>query len=106
MSVRVKNHQTEPKKKFHFILPKDTFGWVVFKMQVQKVLRFLFFSKFTKVEKNRRQSFFGDFISKNIGMFRESSCSTKKSYGIEILSVHFSSLCVSKDVKYFEMCWV
>ena len=89
MSVRVKNHQTEPKKKFHFILPKDTFGWVVFKMHVQKVLQFLFCSKFAKVEKNRLQSVFSDFISKNIGMFRESLCSTKKSYGIEILSVHF-----------------
>ena len=39
-------------------------------------------------------------------MFRESSSSTKKSYGIEILSVHFSSLCVSKGVKCFEMCWI
>ena len=65
---------------------------------------FYFFSKFAKVEKKRRHSFFGDFISKNIGMFRESSRSTKKSYGIEILSVHFSSLCVPKDVKHFEMC--
>ena len=74
-------------------------------MHVQKVLRFLFRSKFAKVEKNCLQSFFSDFISKNIGMFRESLCSTKKSYGIEILSVHFLSLCVSKDVKYFEMCW-
>ena len=64
----------------------------------------IFFSKFAKVEKNRRQSFFGDFISKKIGMFRESLCFTKKSYGIEILSVHFSSLCVFKDVKYFQMC--
>ena len=62
-----------------------------------------FFSKFAKVEKNCRQSFFGDFISKNIGMFRESLRSTKKSYGIEILSVRFLSLCVSKDVKYFEV---
>ena len=49
-------------------------------------------------------AFFGDFISKNINIFRESSCSTKKSYGIEILSMHFSLLCVSKEVKYFEMC--
>ena len=73
-------------------------------MHVQKVLRFFFFSKFAKVEKNRRQLLFGDFISKNIGIFRESSCPTKKSYGIEILSVHFSLLCVSKDVKDFEMC--
>ena len=72
-------------------------------MHVQKVWRFLFFSKLAKVEKNRRHSFFGDFISKKIGMLRESSCSTKKSNGIEILSVHFSSLCVYKDVKYFEM---
>ena len=73
-------------------------------MHVQKVWQFLFFSKSAKVEKSRRHSFFDDFISKKIGKFRESSCSTKKSYGIEILSVHFSSLCVSKDVKYFEMC--
>ena len=73
-------------------------------MHVQNVWQFLFFSEFAKVEKNRRHSFFIDFISKNIGMFRESPCSTKKSYGIEILSVHFSSLRVSKDVKYFEMC--
>ena len=54
--------------------------------------------------------FFGDFISKNIGLFRESSCSTKKSYGIEILSVYFSSLCVSKDRLYMTgkmiMCYV
>ena len=63
---------------------------------------FIFFSKFAKVEKHCRHSFFGDFISKKIGMIRESS--TKKSYGIEILSVHFSSLCVSKDVKYFAIC--
>ena len=39
-------------------------------------------------------------------MFRESSCSMKKSFGIEIFSVHFSSLFVSKDVKYFEICWI
>ena len=73
-------------------------------MHVEKVWQFLFFLKFAKVKKNRRHSFFGDFISKNIGMLRESSRSTKNSCGIEILSVHFSSLFVSKDVKYFQMC--
>ena len=75
-------------------------------MHGQKVWPFLFFSKFAKFEKNRRHSFFGDFISKNKGMSRESSCFTKKSYGIEILAVHFSSFWVSKDVKYFKMCWI
>ena len=43
-------------------------------MHVQKVWRFLFFSKLAKVEKNRRHSFFGDFISKNIFKKEELEC--------------------------------
>ena len=104
MSVRVENRRTEPKNQIPFYFTKR-YLWVgSLRNACPKSLAIFIFSKFAKVEKNRRHSFFGDFISKNIGMFRESSCSTKKSYGIEILSVHFSSLCVTKDVKHFEMC--
>ena len=96
MSVRVENRRTEPKAQIPFYFTKRYLWLSSLRNPCPKSLAIFIFFKIRESWREPPTVIFRR-LSKNIAMFRESLRFTKKSYGIEILSVHFLSLCVSKE---------